>query len=175
MPVLPFVPAIIQGGATIFGAKTAANSNTEAAKLQAATADKALAIQKQMYDQTRTDEAPYRAFGAGALGALSQGLGVAPTPAAPTVASASGVMSALAGAPHASNPNQQPAIGTAMPRPADQPVPPQYGVPRPAESQTAAQAQTTSGYVQMRSPTGQVKAVAPDQVAHYSQLGAQVI
>jgi hypothetical protein len=77
--------AIGLGGASLvtgaIGAHKAASASKEAAKQQAASAQQALAVQQQMYQQTRGDLAPYRQYGAGALAAGHQLMGL-PTPAA---------------------------------------------------------------------------------------------
>ncbi len=165
------IGGIAAAGSSIAGAKMASGATKDAAKTQAASADKALAIQKQMYDQTRTDEAPYRQLGAGAVGLLGQGLGLpaqqqtwapapatAAQPAAPAAASGGGFLGGLGHALGALTPPGLPHLpGTGG------------GSPQPGQAQTA------SGYVQMKSPTGQVKPVASGDVAHYQQLGAQIV
>jgi hypothetical protein len=64
------LPSIIGAGATIGGTAISAHANTEAAKLQAEQADKALQLQKEQYALQRQDTAPYRALGQGAVGNL---------------------------------------------------------------------------------------------------------
>ena len=64
------LPSIIGAGASLGGTAIASHANTEAAKLQAEQADKALALQKEQYALQRQDTAPYRALGQGAVGNL---------------------------------------------------------------------------------------------------------
>ena len=64
------LPTIIGAGASLGGAAIAGHANTEAAKIAAEQADKALAIQKEQYALQRQDTAPYRALGQGAVGNL---------------------------------------------------------------------------------------------------------
>lgn len=64
------LPTIISAGTGLGGAAIAAHGNTEAAKIAAAEADKALEIQKEQYALQRQDTAPYRALGQGAVGNL---------------------------------------------------------------------------------------------------------
>jgi len=54
------VPGLINTGTNIAGGIMGADAANDAAKIQAASADKALAVQKQMYDQTRADLTPFR-------------------------------------------------------------------------------------------------------------------
>lgn len=64
--------------ASLGGAVLTSNAVGNAAKTQTAGADQATALQKYMYDTSRSDQAPYRAAGVGALGQLSAALGIAP-------------------------------------------------------------------------------------------------
>lgn len=64
------LPSIIGAGSNIAGTAMASHANTEAAKIAAAEADKALAIQQQQYALQRQDTAPYRALGQGAVNNL---------------------------------------------------------------------------------------------------------
>jgi hypothetical protein len=63
------VAAITAGGAIIGGGIGAYASN-KAAKLQASAADRATQLQREQYDQTRADYAPYRQAGNDALNKL---------------------------------------------------------------------------------------------------------
>lgn len=64
------LPSIIGAGSTVAGTAIASHANTEAAKIAAEQADKALAIQQQQYALQRQDTAPYRALGIGAVNNL---------------------------------------------------------------------------------------------------------
>jgi hypothetical protein len=81
---------LIAGGTQIGSAAIQAKSNSDAAKLESEAAEKALALQRQMYEERRADEAGYRRIGNGALGLLGQGMGIdmTPQPAAPAPATA---------------------------------------------------------------------------------------
>lgn len=76
MPVAPFVPAIIGGIATIGGGLLSANASKNAAKTQAAAAQQGVQAQQQMYEQTRSDLAPYLTTGNSALSQLAQLFGL---------------------------------------------------------------------------------------------------
>lgn len=145
-------PALIGGAANLGGAAIAAHSNTEAAKIQAESADKALAQAKEIWQTQRADEAPYRQIGTGALGLLGQGMGInmTPPPAAPAA------------------PAAPPANGGTM----------SSMGPPPAAAPTAAPAPPggTNGLVSVRNPqTGLVHLIPQDQVAAAQQRGGQVL
>jgi len=80
----PIALAAIAGGSALlklFGAKKSADAAKQAAEVQGKATEQALALQQQMYGQSRADLAPYRQYGAGALAAGNQLMGL-PTPAA---------------------------------------------------------------------------------------------
>jgi len=64
--------AVLSGGLGLLGASTQGNAARDAARTQAEAADRAAAIQRQLYEQTRFDLAPYRAEGEYALRQLAQ-------------------------------------------------------------------------------------------------------
>lgn len=68
MPIA--IPLAIAGSA-IVGASISASAAKSAANTQAAAANRASDIQRQMYDQTRTDLQPYRDAGQGAIPILN--------------------------------------------------------------------------------------------------------
>jgi len=167
------IGAGIAAGSQVGGAIVASKANKKAAELQAGSTDKALEEQKRQYEQTRadtermyqqqrTDEAPYLGLGAGAVGALQYGLGLTP-PATKPVA-------------------PQPTLpGAPIPGPTTPPVRP-TGPPQGALGRFAGGPQgsglppgSTGTGVPMRAPNGQMKSVPPDQVAHYTEMGAQVV
>lgn len=160
-----------------FGARQQAGATKEAAKIQAETAEKALKQQQGQYDvtradlertyqQQRADEAPYLGLGVGAVGALQYGLGLTPpkaSTAAPPITKP--------GAPVPLQTQQNQWWADRLPGA-------RAGVPQGALGMFAGGPQPNSGPangIPMRSPNGQVTRVAPDQVAHYTQLGAQVV
>lgn len=64
------LPTIIGAGASLGGAAIGSKGISDAAKIQAESADKALQVQKEQYALQRQDTAPYRALGQGAVGNL---------------------------------------------------------------------------------------------------------
>lgn len=79
MPAALAIPAIATVGAAAIGATAsgigaakASNAAKEAARIQSASADKALAEQKRIFDLQRGDRAPYLAASTAALGNLGQ-------------------------------------------------------------------------------------------------------
>jgi uncharacterized membrane protein len=64
--------AVIAAGATLASAAISSRSASRAANQQADAAASANALQKYMYDQTRTDQAPWRAAGENALTKLTR-------------------------------------------------------------------------------------------------------
>ncbi len=118
---MPAIPAIIMGGAAVAGSAIASHGNTEAAKTQASSDEKALAQAKEIYQQQRADQGPYRQSGYGALGALNFGLGLPDagmgSPAASGPAAVPGhVTQGGDFMPERTNPGDQPNQGTAVPR-----------------------------------------------------------
>lgn len=62
----------------VVGGSIASSGARSAARTQTASADKATELQKYMYDQTRTDAAPWRSTGVAGLNQLSMLLGLSP-------------------------------------------------------------------------------------------------
>lgn len=62
-------------GATVYAANKASNAAKQAAAQQTDAGNRALDLQRQMYEQQRADEAPYRQMGYGALNTLSSMMG----------------------------------------------------------------------------------------------------
>lgn len=60
----------------VFSAIIGANASKKAARAQENASNKALALQKEQFDQTRADLAPYRAVGAPALTAYMNSIGL---------------------------------------------------------------------------------------------------
>lgn len=65
---MPLGGAIIAGGASILGGVLGGKGAKKAAKAQVQLGREALALQKQMYEQTRADLAPWREAGGAAIG-----------------------------------------------------------------------------------------------------------
>ena len=65
-------------GGALFGASTSSNAAVEAAKIQAQSAQQATQLQRDIFNQTSGNLAPYLGAGTNALGALQTGLGQGP-------------------------------------------------------------------------------------------------
>ena len=63
-------------GSAVVGGVVSSNSASKAASQQRDAANQANATQQQFYNQTRTDQAPYRQAGNNALGAIQNGFGI---------------------------------------------------------------------------------------------------
>jgi len=148
-------------GAQLYGAHRAGKAADKAAQLQSDAADRALAVQQQQHEQTRTDLAPYRGAGESSLSALTAFLGLPPTAAPAAPAAAPAPPAAPTGAPPSRvlPQLQTPAGGGTS-----------YG---PGHGYVAAPAsQPGSALVMLRAPNGQTKQVPADQVAYYLARGA---
>lgn len=195
MPALIAVAAI-SAGASLGGAYLQSRAAGKAADKQEAAAEKGLALQRDMYRQSRQDLAPYMSAGAAAQTTLAglMGTGMAPLP--DVQSSAPGGGTALPDG--RIRPDGAPTIGHAQRRPGypaggTSDLPPRagyqgdvwnpdtntirntgYNVPeRPAGERTApGGGSSASGYVLMRAPTGEEAHVAPDQVGYAMQRGA---
>lgn len=66
------IPAAITAAASIGSSLIGSHAASKASKAQQQSAAEANALQKYMYDQTRTDQAPWRDAGVAALGQLSE-------------------------------------------------------------------------------------------------------
>ena len=67
---IPIGTAVLGAGATIYSSKQAQSAAESAANTQSASADRATALQREMYYQNREDMAPWRDAGVGALSQL---------------------------------------------------------------------------------------------------------
>lgn len=159
--------AATQGLGAILQHKAAGKASDQ----QQASGREALALQQQMYDQTRADLAPYRTAGGQGLTALSAYLGLpsAPAGAAPSAAAAPAGPAALPRAPGGAPVGpagltfQESWAQARMPHP---------GAPRTSAASVYHTPAGTSGQVVLRSPTGQTQAVPADQVDYYLARGA---
>lgn len=118
---MPAIPYIIMGGAQVVGNVIASKGQTKAAETANKGIEKGVELQREMYQQDRADLAPYRNLGGGAVGNLAYLAGIAPTAAPATTAPPTTMLSSL-GAPHGTNPHNDPVVGHAMPRPGVQMV-----------------------------------------------------
>lgn len=76
MPVVPFIPAALQIGSTIYGASQQRKAASEAMQAQQQATGQQTAVERQMYEQQRQDLEPWRQVGLGALQQLSQLYGI---------------------------------------------------------------------------------------------------
>lgn len=75
MPLVAAIaPAVIGAGVSIYGANKQASAAKDAANASNKATQASLALQKQMFDQTRADQEPWRQAGVGALGRLQNPL-----------------------------------------------------------------------------------------------------
>lgn len=75
-----WIASAVMGGAAVLGAATQIYTSNKAANTQKEATDKAVALQQQQYQQTRTDLAPYRQIGVDANADLQQRLPVLTSP-----------------------------------------------------------------------------------------------
>lgn len=168
---MPAIVPIVVAAASIYTAKKSADASKNAAQTQSDSADKALQLQRDMYQQQQTNLAPYRAMGNGSLGNLAN------------FQSFSGVPGQY-GAGVQSQYQHPLSPGFQMPQTLAQPAPQQQQGSAALGSGTLADpihrlfgshTAQPGGLVTMKAPTGEISQVPPDQVPHYQQLGAQVM
>ncbi len=155
------ITAGVGAGAGIYETNKAANTQQNAT-------DQSLALQKQMYTQTRQDLSPYASIGTGALSNLRTLAGIPqpppafnPTAAGPIPMGASYVNPAgqrVAGLPPSTA--QAGSLGAMSGQPA---------IASPAASQTG------SGFVTVKAPTGETKQVPASESSYWASKGAQVV
>ncbi len=146
---------IALGGAGLYlqnrQANNAQNAANEAQRAQNEAAQKAIDLQKEMYQTTRNDLAPYRALGQGASAGLGYFMGIP------------GYEQGNRGILPPS------AQGQPMTPPATPAASGNTAVPRNPSAATASEPM-----VAMRAPDGSMRAVPQSQVSHYQARGAQV-
>lgn len=153
----------IAGLSSIIGAGKSSDAATDASRMQSASADRALQVQRETRDQQRQDRSGYLAAGNQAVKYLGDYLGGQQNVAMPGAYS-----SPYAGAQHTLGGYVNPAraaVGSAYP-------------PTPQGPQGPAQPSDGGPYsmVQMVYPqTGERANVPMAQVKHYQQRGAQVV
>lgn len=181
-PVVPFIPAIIGGVASVFGAHEAASATKDAAKTQADYANRALDIQQQQYQQRLQNLTPYRQAGTGALGQLNTLMGLPgppkPGPGLPSATDAMGNPVAMQQAPGTARPIN-PLIGGVPTGLIAQNGPndpgyyaPGYG-PGAMNAAGAPNAAGSTGPVSIKAPNGNVYAVPQNMVAQALANGGQ--
>ncbi len=163
-----YAPEIIGAGTQLIGANIAANASTDAANIQAQTAQKALDQQEKIYEQQRGDLAPYRAAGQGSIGKLSYGLGVPGFEGGPVYKAPLPTLASPAGAPVTqTGPNNYLSTGGQQSTPPTAQTNQGYnklGQPIPA-----------TGTATVRAPTGEQKVVPAGEVAYWVSKGATVL
>ncbi len=142
-----------QIGANLAGSIIQSNQASKAAQAEQAAAEKALALQSNIYQQQRSDLAPYRNAGSSSLSALTYGLGLDPSKSADTTTPYFQQQA------QAQNTASQQASQAQNRTP---PAAPSQAVPR--TSLSAISAPATNGMVAMRSPDGRAAQVPQNQV-----------
>lgn len=177
------VPSIVGAagvGASVYSANKSANAAKEAAKTQAASGQQALDVERDIYNQTRADLAPYRGVGASAITTLGSLMGL---PASGGADAATGTAKGnlntkLSASAVRTGPNGTgwvPATAGAKWYPGDSDV---AGSGWPPQTVNPYQERTTSSYggpVAMRAPDGTQQEVPGDQVAHFLSRGATIV
>jgi hypothetical protein len=181
-------PIVIAGGIAAAGAIGSAIIASKAAKSAAQTqteaSDKALDLQKEMYNTTRSDLSPWTTQGQKAATALGSLMGLDSVSGA-TSGSSSGSTSTQTGSrtptPNAVYMNKAVPTDSAAADDVQQALTNQIASTYPLSSvasnnpQTAAQAQTQSGYVTMRAPSGETQSVPSHTVNLWKSRGAVVV
>jgi hypothetical protein len=147
MPAAIPIAIGVSAGVGLIGAKMSSNAAKNAAATQAQAASEANTLQRQMFEQTRSDQLPWLNAGRGAVTSLSRLMGLDSNPA-----STSSLTSPAA--PRVVQRTQPlSSIGRATPN-------------------TIAPRANDVGMVMMRAPDGSQQAVSQDQVGHYEARGA---
>jgi hypothetical protein len=175
MPTTAITIGIISAGTQIASSAIQSHAASNATKAETAAGQQALQVEQQQYQQGRSDLAPYRQVGSGALSKLGQIFGVPMTdptsiptgPASPTaLASSNGLPLSLrpgtlatpgsTGDPR----NLGPSLGTAGARPS---------------SLASLSGSDGAAPVRVQAPDGNIYSVPPSQVAAAQQQGGQVL
>jgi len=158
----------LSAGSNLFQAHMASSAANDAAKIQAASADKALALQEKMWQTQQQQMAPWVTQGQKAVTALGSlmGLGGVVTPTAPTAPENTATPT---GNPTGSSPASR--VGM-RPRPIGSPI---TGPGSPNIPLSTAMTARQSGYVTMRAPDGSVEDVPMQYREHYLAQGATLV
>jgi hypothetical protein len=73
--VLPFLPALITGGAALAGSLISSNATKKATQASTAATDRQIALEREQFERTQANLAPYSAAGQPGLDALQGRLG----------------------------------------------------------------------------------------------------
>jgi hypothetical protein len=158
-----WLPEAIKGAGVLAGTMIQARGASKAAELQNAAADKALALQRQQYEETKANYAPFLSGGTGAFNTMLNLSGIAGAGPASMTPSATG-----GGIP----------TGGATPPPPPEPSTPPIQTAEPqtlAAIQNVIRPQNTSSYTTMQAPDGSTQAVPAQFVDYYRQKGARVL
>lgn len=184
---IPVVGPLV--GPAIAAAGIAADQNDaakKAAEQQTSAGDKSIALQREMYEQSRADLAPYRNTGGAAMGTLGSLMGL------PTGGSGADAAADPSAPPVGANPNRRPfsgdPVGHAQPR--TEPLPGkqarladarrvQAGASQQASSSFAPRADGArgqgGGLVRMQAPDGRVVLVPSAKVQEATSQGGVVL
>lgn len=173
MPAAIPIAIGVSGAMGLYGAKKQADAGKQAAQVQTDYGNKALDLQKQMYEQDRADQAPYRNIAYGALNTLGSMMGPSFN------AGGGGFRPSMGGQPSGSANGAPPMaqglhLGSTAPpspmTPQDLPAPVSVG-----SGMTPAAAANGGDTVLMRAPNGATARIPRDQVSHYAAKGATVL
>ncbi|CAB4166105.1 hypothetical protein UFOVP839_16 [uncultured Caudovirales phage] len=73
-PYTPLIGGALSAGGALLGAGQISSAARDAAALSSGSADRSIALQKQMYEQNQANLAPYLAAGTNALGRIDRGM-----------------------------------------------------------------------------------------------------
>lgn len=148
--------SVAAAGSSVASSVIGSKAANKAGKTQAAAEEKALALQRQMYQEAQPRYAPYQQMGQNALPTLAA---LAGNVQAPRYGQNLADLSLYGAPPQNMAPRPAAGPGMGLPGgPAPQPPQPQPG-----------------GTVMMRAPNGAQQAVPREQVAHFQQKGATVV
>lgn len=183
---LPLIGAAVGAVTSIWGAKKKADAAKEAAKTQAASADKAMALERQMYEQNRADLSPWYNVGANAITTMGNLSGLGSFPGTSMGGGQAGPLSAMApGVIGLGNallarrgiPPTKPLAPMGLSQDA---LPPEPTAGSKRETLASLQAgsarpMNASGYAMMQAPDGSTQPVPVSQVPWYQQKGATLL
>lgn len=165
----------LTGGSMIanyFGARSASKASKDAAKLQAESADKALAFQQRMWEDTQRNQAPWLQAGTGAINTMAN-LGGIPMMAPGSTSNTPPATAPLASVapPASSRPLSGGAVGTAAGQVLGQ-MPMSAAVPRPGGMGAPAM---TGNFVTLQAPDGSTQRVPQQFASAFEARGARRI
>jgi hypothetical protein len=169
-------PALVGIGASVLSGGMAADASKDAAQTQSESADRAMAenrrvydqsagIQKQVYDTTRADLAPYMAVGGGAMGNAGSMVGLSP--------GAGGGTSIASMANGVTAPGQMIGAGQSVDPGPSKEVPQVKAAMANQSGYQQGEKRGGSRAVLLRSPDGEIRAFPEDQAEVYVSRGAQ--